>query len=98
MRTAPPFLVVLALGCQPADRLPRRVTDTATPPPATSAPDTPRPPDPDLAWQDKRPPRPTRLIEFVHEDRDPAEWNKLPQFWNPGLFAAPDRAAAVIGL
>jgi cytochrome c peroxidase len=44
------------------------------------------------------PARPDVRIDFVHAEKAPEEWAKLPAFWNAPALTKPGQAAAVIGL
>src|SRR5690348_12721429 len=100
---AAPALVLAALltGCQPAGRYesPQASADTPTskqaPPQAANKAEN-EPLDPEIQWIDVfDPPKPDVLIEFVHADKAPQEWAKLPTFWNAPALTRPGQAAAV---
>jgi cytochrome c peroxidase len=86
IRFAVPIIVML-LGCRPAERYGSQSAGEATkakdvenekPKPIES-----KPLDPDIQWIDiDNPPAPDALIAFVHADKAPEMWSKLPKFWN----------------
>jgi cytochrome c peroxidase len=67
--------------------------------PDTSKKAESEPLDPDIQWIDIfDPPKPDVRIDFVHAEKAPQEWAKLPAFWNAPALTKPGQAAAVIGL
>ncbi len=96
-------LVFLLSGCQRAERYGPRPGAEA-PAKTQPAPETPHqasrePLDPDIQWIDVfTPPKPDVLIDFVHAEKAPEEWAKLPAFWNAPPLTRPGQAAAVVGL
>jgi cytochrome c peroxidase len=78
-------LLVLALGCQPAVRIPGPSQAT------TPQPNKERPREkleivpPELSWQPAQPGQGNDTIPllFVSEAKDPRRWATLKQFWNP---------------
>lgn len=104
-RFAAPALLLTALlsGCQKAERYgprpgaepSRRAEDRSAIPQTASV----QPLDPDIQWIDVfNPPKPDMLIDFVHAEKSPDEWTKLPKFWNAPALTHPAEAAALIGL
>jgi cytochrome c peroxidase len=106
----PQFAVSLLLfagflgGCQKAERYgprpsvetPRHVEDVSQQPQTA---DRSEPLDPEIQWIDVfHPPKPDVPIVFVHAEKAPEEWAKLPAFWNAPALTKPNRAAAIIGL
>jgi cytochrome c peroxidase len=97
-------LAALAAGCQPAERfgprpgtVPSPKSEAATTEASKTAEREPL--DPDIQWIDVfAPPRPDMRIDFVHGEKAPEEWTKLPAFWNAPALTKPGQAAAVIGL
>jgi cytochrome c peroxidase len=97
--------VALVAGCQPAERYGPRPGTTPPPKSEPAAAETtaknPAPPplDPDIQWIDVfAAPKPDVRIDFVHAEKAPEEWAKLPAFWNAPALTKPGQAAAVIGL
>jgi cytochrome c peroxidase len=97
------LLVISLAGCQKAERYgPQILTEG----PAKKAADGETPPktdrqplDPEIQWIDvDHPPKPDVVIDFVHAEKAPEVWNKLPKFWNAPPLAKPDEAAALIGM
>ncbi|MHB1425342.1 MAG: cytochrome-c peroxidase, partial [Gemmataceae bacterium] len=81
------MLVVGIGGCQPAERygprsasdaLPKKIVEDDAPNQAVL-----KPLAPEIQWIDiDNPPKPDVLIEFVHAEKAPEAWSKLPSFWN----------------
>jgi cytochrome c peroxidase len=102
----PACLAVLLVlgGCRPAERYAARPVPPPTPGDSGTRPatvNTALPPlDPDILWEDPgpRPPANEIRIEFVHADKDPEGWRRLPRFWNPPLLSRPDAVRALFGL
>lgn len=91
------LLAVGIAGCQPAERYgPRHVAEAAPKPQAEAeAPKKAEPPplDPEIQWIDiYNPPKPDALIEFVHADKAPEAWSKLPKFRNEPSAPKTDKA------
>jgi cytochrome c peroxidase len=102
--TVPLFLLTVFLsGCQKAERYgsrpgtePLRRSEIAS---DTPKPAGPAPLDPNIQWIDiVKPPKADMLIDFVHAEKAPDEWAKLPKFWNAPALTHPAEAAALIGL
>ncbi|HEY7308899.1 MAG TPA: cytochrome c peroxidase [Gemmataceae bacterium] len=106
LRTASPALLLAVFlgGCQPAERYESPRSANITPRRTQNPPDSPtkaesEPLDPEIQWIDIfKPPKPDVLIDFVHAEKVPEEWAKLPKFWNAPALTTPGQAAAVIGL
>jgi cytochrome c peroxidase len=97
------LLAVLLAGCQKAERYgPRLITEEPAKKNVDS--DAPKktdstPLDPEIQWIDiVNPPKPDVLIDFVHAEKSPEAWSKLPKFWNAPTLTKPDEAAALIGM
>src|SRR5262245_30069503 len=96
-------LCLLFVGCQPAGRYGNPVTkptQAQTPPPVVRQESAKTSISPDIAWM-----QPNSLlmdapvpILFVHEGRNRAAWNELPQFWNvTQLPPRPELVIAALG-
>jgi cytochrome c peroxidase len=92
-----------ASGCQKAERYgPRPGAEPSRR--AEAVPDKSKiasaePLDPEIQWIDiPNPPGPDVLIDFVHAEKEPEEWAKLPAFWNAPALTKPGQAAAVVGM
>jgi cytochrome c peroxidase len=110
MRLAGAVLIALVLtaGCQRAGRYGPRPAQALSP--RTEQPSRPGQPtqpvvreeplNPNIQWIDpgENPPPGDVLIEFVHAEKSPEEWQKLPGYWNAPPLADPGRAASLIGL
>lgn len=98
------LLAALAVGCQPAERFGPRPGTTPSPKSEAATAETSKtaerePLDPDIQWIDVfTPPKSDVRIDFVHAEKAPEEWAKLPTLWNAPPLTKPGQAAAVIGL
>jgi cytochrome c peroxidase len=90
------LLAVGAAGCQPAERYGSRPVHEAAPQKKAEADTPPKPEtpplDPEIQWIDIfNPPKPDAFIEFIHAEKTPEAWSKLPKFWNEKLPTKPDK-------
>jgi cytochrome c peroxidase len=97
------FLAALEAGCQKAERYgPRPGVEPnrgAEAEPDKSRDTGAQPLDPEIQWIDiLNPSKPDVLIDFVHAEKEPEEWAKLPAFWNAPALAKAGQAAAVVGM
>jgi cytochrome c peroxidase len=89
------LLVAVIGGCQPAERYgPRTASEAGSKKIAEDDSPNPsdvQPLDPEIQWIDiDNPPKADSRIEFVHAEKSPEAWGKLPAFWN-----APDKAQVI---
>lgn len=93
------LLIIVVVGCQPAERY--------GPPPVAPTPskksgesETPKaadnkPLDPEIQWIDcDNPPKPEALLDFIHAEKAPEIWSKLPKFWNAPANRQPELPGA----
>lgn len=101
---APALLLAVVLGgCQPAERYgPRPGRETAlkkTDEDDISNTAESKPLDPEIQWIEVyNPPQPDVRIDFVHAEKSPEAWRKLPRFWNAPPLTKPGEAAGVVAM
>src|SRR5262245_60179841 len=97
----PLLLIVIAFGCQPAERYsykPNPTSPDTPPPPPPAHPQPPPPLDPRLVWEPSRAPSAGDVpLIFVAESKEPARWAALPRFWNPSPLLEPTVVASLVG-
>lgn len=91
------LLAVGIVGCQPAARYgshsarevePKQIADSQAPKKQDF-----EPLDSEIQWIDiYNPPKPDALIEFVHAEKAPEAWSKLPKFWNETAAPKTDKS------
>jgi cytochrome c peroxidase len=98
----PALLAVLVSSCQKAERYGARPFEESAKQSVdrdTTKKNAALPLDPEIQWIDVySPPKPDVLIDFVHAEKSPEAWSKLPKFWNAPPLTKPDEAAALIGM
>jgi cytochrome c peroxidase len=87
-------VLLLALGCERAQRFPPAPTGKMDLPQVQADDLKSKPVRQDIGWLERQPVRPEIPLLFIAEDTQPREWATLKAFWN----AAPlDAAVALVG-